>query len=318
MTLEEHVSVPPPPWRIAVGAASEGVASTPMERLGGAFALRTVLKRRYVTAVDGGGRTADVIHTDAWQPRAWERFTLWTDSATRQYYALQTADGHFITAYNAGGLTADAIDTTAASIEGWAMFRLLPQPPFPAYAVQTLRGFFLTAVGGGGHDSGDTIHTDSVSAAGWELFNMFRCADFGTGSTYGIEAWGGNVINPWLTAAQGGRLPGGDALGSEGGPPFWLSWTLLKQEDGTYAFQTASGGILTANGGGLPGAGFRTDTEVDAIGNWEKFTIQDNGDFTAYIKTHAGTYIAATLDGHVQTVESAEAATRWGFWLFSL
>jgi hypothetical protein len=310
----EHIPLPPPPWEI-----STGVSSTPMEPLGGAFALQTHLKGRYVTAVGGGGRTVDVIHTDAGgPPRAWERFTLWVDSATRQYYAWQTVNGYFITAYNAGGLTANALDSSATSIEAWAMFKLLPQAPFPAYAVQTLRGFFLTAVGGGGHDSGDTIHTDSVDAAEWERFNIFRCADLGTGSIYGIQAWGGNVLNSWLTALDGGRLSGANALTSQGGPPIWISWTLLKQESDTYAFQTASGGVLTANGGGVPGEGFRTDTEVDLIGNWEKFTLEDNGDFTAYIKTHAGTYVSATLDGDVATVLNVDEATRWRFWVFGL
>jgi len=310
-SMGEHISLPP--WEI-----STGVASTPMEPLGGAFALQTHLRSRYVTAVGGGGRTTDVIHTDALRPRAWERFTLWVDSATRKYYALQTVNGYFITAYNAGGLTANAIDSTATSIDGWAMFKLLPQSAFPAQAIQTLRGFYLTAVGGGGHDSGETIHTDSVDAAEWERFNILRCTDFGTGSTYGIQAWGGNVVNPWLTASEGGRLSGGNALTTRAGPPFWISWTLLKQADGTYAFQTASGGILTANGGGVPGEGFRTDTEVDQIGNWEKFTLEDNGDFTAYIKTHAGTYVSATLNGGATNVLNVDEATRWRFWVVGL
>ena len=311
----EYIPLPSPPWEI-----STGVASTPMEPLGGAFALQTHLKGRYVTAVGGGGRTDDVIHTNVGgPPRAEESFTLWVDSATRQYYALQTVNDYFITAYNAGGLATNAIDSTATSINSWAMFKLLPQSPFPAYAIQTLRGFFLTAVGGGGHDSGDTIHTDGVVAAEWERFNIFRCADFGTGSTYGIEAWGrGNVSGAWLTATEGGRLSGGNALASEGGPPFWISWTLLKQDSGTYAFQTASGGILTANGGGVPGLGFRTDTEVDQIGNWEKFTLEDNGDFTAYIKTHAGTYVSATVNGHAAAVVNIGEATTWRFHVFGL
>jgi hypothetical protein len=95
---------------------------------------------------------------------------------------------------------------------------------------------------------------------------------------------------------------------------------LLKQDDGTYAFQTASGRVLTANGGGVPGAGFRTDTEVDQIGDWEKFTLEDNGDFTAHIKTHAGTYVSpgATPGKDVVTVENIGEAARWRFWVFGL
>ena len=215
-------------------------------------------------------------------------------------------------------MTTNTIHSDATAIAGWEMFKLLLQSAYGSFAIQTLRGFFLTAVGGGGHDSGDTIHTDAVNVAEWERFNLFRCSDFGTGSTYGIQAWGGNVFNPWLTATAGGRVSGDNALTTlGGGPPFWISWTLLKQGDGTYAFQTASGGVLTANGGGLPGAGFRTDTETDQIGNWEKFTLVDNGDFTAYIKTYAGTYL--TGDGqHATTVSNVNTATRWRFKVFGL
>ena len=307
------VELPPPPWEI-----STGTAPTPMEALGGEFAIATDLKGRYLTAVKGGGRATDAIHTDAVQPRAWERFKFWVDTATGQYYAFQTVNGHFITANNAGGLNTNTVFTTATSVGGWEMFKVLPQSKFSTWAMQTLRGFFLTAVGGGGHDSGDTIHTDAVSAAEWEQFKLFRRSDFGTRSTYGIQAWGGNVINPWLTATSGGRLSSG-GLTSGGGPPFWISWTLLKQDDGTYALQTASGAVLTAIGGGVPGEGFRTDTEPDQIGNWEKFTLVDNGDFTAYIKTHAGTYVTASVDSDaVTTVTNVNQATRWRFWVFGL
>jgi hypothetical protein len=128
------------------------------------------------------------------------------------------------------------------------------------------------------------------------------------------------VLNPWLTAAAGGRQPGPTNALTSGGSavPYWLSWTPLKQDNGTYAFQTASGGILTANGGGLPGEGFRTDTETDQIGNWEKFTLVDNGDFTAYIKTDAATYLTATANEQVETVLNVNEATRWRFWVVGL
>ena len=157
-----------------------------------------------------------------------------------------------------------------------------------------------------------------MNAAEWERFNFFRCSDFGTGSTYGIQAWGGNMYNPYLTATNGGGRSDSNAVTSFGGPTFWISWTLLKQDDGTYAFQTANGGILTAIGGGYPGAGFRTDTETDQIGNFEKFTLVDNGDFTAYIKTHAGTYLTVTLDQHATTVANVHEATKWRFQVFGL
>jgi hypothetical protein len=304
------------------GETSIDIEQTPMEPLDGKFAITTDLKGRYLTAVGGGGRITDVIHTDAGAPRAWETFTLWVDSATHQYRAFQTVSGHFITAVNAGGLTSDAIHSDATRILGWEMFKLVPQSPRPldfnVFAIQTLRGFFLTAVGGGGHASGETIHTDAVNARGWELYNIFRRADFGSGSTYAVEARGGNILNGHLWPIYGGRVSSDDAVRLGGGPVHEMSWTLLKQADGTYAFQTSSGYVLTANGGGL-GRGFRTDTPADQIGNWEKFTIVDNGDFTAYIKTYAGMYVTGVGKNEpVKSVRNQSEATRWRFRVLGL
>jgi hypothetical protein len=177
---------------------------------------------------------------------------------------------------------------------------------------------FLTAVDGGGHNSGDAIHTDAVNPLEWEQFIIFRSSDFGTGSTYAIQAWGGPVVNWSLIAANGGNQPGPNALLSFGsGIPYWLSWTLLKQNDGTYAFQTASGYLLTAISDEL-GGGFGTDSET--IGNWEKFTLVDNGDFTAYIKTYAGTYLAVLglNDQFVTTVTNINDAAKFRFWVTNL
>jgi hypothetical protein len=129
---------------------------------------------------------------------------------------------------------------------------------------------------------------------------------------------GGDIAG--AAASGGGRWSGPGALTTLGGPPFMISWTLIKQNDGSYAFQTASGGILTANEGGI-GGGFRTDTETDQIGNWEKFTLIDNGDCTYYIKTYSGNYLSASNappDSLVGTVLDINKANRWRFWVFNL
>ncbi len=197
----EHTRLPSSPWNI-----SKRSAPAPMEPLGGQFAIRTDLKFNYLTAVRGGGKTTDVIHTDAVYPLAWEEFKFWVDSA-KQHYAFQTATGNFITAVDAGGRTTDTIHSDATAISTWEMFRLLPQSALPNFAIQTLRGFFLTAVGGGGHNSGDTIHTDALRVSEWERFNVVRRLDFGTGSTYGIaSAYNpkkAGVLAGWLTAVEG-------------------------------------------------------------------------------------------------------------------
>ena len=274
-----------------------------MKQLDGHFAFRTTVKQTFVTATGGGGHTTDAIHTDATVPRSWEWFRLWTEEGS-EFYALQTIDGHFVTAVGAGGRTTDTIHTDATAVAGWELF--VPTRVFDAngkfwgFALKTTKGFFLTAVGGGGHNSGDTIHTDATVAKSWETFLTYRSSQFGTGSTYGIQIWGGNGpgeadLRGWMVAHNGGGDLGPYALwlAEEGSYPVELSWTLLKQADGTYALQTYSGTVLSATGGGAPGVGgFRSDTPVDSIGNSEKFTLEDQGDFTVCIKTINGTYIS--------------------------
>lgn len=297
-----------------------------LQQLNGQFAFQTDLKDTFLTAVGGGGRTTDTIHTDAILPRSWERFRLWSTEDSG-YYGLQTVAGHFVTAVDAGGRTTDTIHTDATAVASWELFaltRLLDaNNDFDGFALRTSRGFYLTAVGGGGHDSGDTIHTDAVVAKSWETFRPYRSAQFGTGSTYGIQIWGGNAsdeadLRGWLFVNVGGGDPGPGALWlTEEGEIDEISWTLLKQFDGTYALQTAKGTVLTAIDGGAPGAGFSTDTPVDAIGDTERFTLVDNGDLTVCIKTPVGTYITLG-SGLVASVSDISRALRFRLQLFEL
>lgn len=278
-----------------------------LQPLDGHFAFSTTLKNTFITATGGGGHTTDAIHTDATVPRSWEWFRLWTEDGS-EFYALQTIDGHFVTAVDAGGRITDTIHTDATSVAGWELFRLprLFGPldeGFVGFGVETTRGFYWTAVGGGGHNSGDTIHTDATVPdtslnRSWELFVPWRGSQFGTGSTYGILIYGANDSDEsgfqgWMVARGGGGDPDSYALSlqEEGEYPAELSWTLLRQSDGTYALQTFNGTVLSAVGG--PGVGgFRSDTPVDSIGDSEKFTLEDQGDFTVCIKTFSGLYIS--------------------------
>ena len=306
--------------------ASDGSVPTPIEPLPGYFAILTNLKGRYLTAVGGGGRTTDVIHTNKDQFGELEKFKLWVDTQTRQNYAFQTQNGHFLTAKNAGGLITNAIVSTATNIAGDEMFKLIPYKSdwyLVPLGIQTLRGYFLTAVGGGGHDTGDTIHTDAMQIDDWEKFKMYRCGDLGSGSTYSIEENGGTGIGGWLTAIEGGRRADPSAVTNGAGTaiPFQRAWTLLLQNDGSFAFQTSSGNYLTANGGGI-GGGFRTDATT--IQNWEKFTVVKYDDCNFYIKTYAGYYLSVShspnppLNDRINTVTDIKKASLWRFWVFGL
>jgi hypothetical protein len=76
----------------------------------------------YLTAVGGGGRMTDVIHSDATQLQDWEKFAL--VSQGDGVYAIQTTDGHYLTAVDAGNRTSDTIHSDATASRAWEKFRV--------------------------------------------------------------------------------------------------------------------------------------------------------------------------------------------------
>jgi hypothetical protein len=127
----------------------------------------------YVTAVGAGGRTTDVIHTDATQIGSWEKFTL-VDSGVTAGNFLQfgflTANGHYLTAVGGGGRITDVIHSDATQLQAWERFTL-HYLGNGQYDIETVNGHFLTAVGGGGRTT-DTIHSDATQVGSWEKFTI--------------------------------------------------------------------------------------------------------------------------------------------------
>jgi hypothetical protein len=81
--------------------------------------------------------------------------------------------------------------------------------------------------------------------------------------------------------------------------------------------KTSSGYFVTANGGGTPGQGFRTDAAQ--IGNWEEFRYVDNGDCTGYLRTYDGNYLSVDANSiSITTVSDMTKASRWRFWVYHL
>jgi hypothetical protein len=151
-------------WLSLAGVASASAAQ-PATLTGCAFQTSN---GHYVTAVGGGGRTTDVIHTDATQIQAWEKFSL--VSLGGGVYAIETINGHFLTAVGGGGRITDVIHTDATQIQAWEKFSLI----FLAngvYAIETINGHFLTAVDGGGRIT-DVIHSDATRILAWEKFTL--------------------------------------------------------------------------------------------------------------------------------------------------
>ena len=76
----------------------------------------------YLTAVGGGGRITDVIHSDATHLQAWEKFTL--NSLGSDVYDIQTINGHYLTAVGGGGRITDTIHSDATRVGAWEKFRV--------------------------------------------------------------------------------------------------------------------------------------------------------------------------------------------------
>nr|BFD63789.1 hypothetical protein BdHM001_24700 [Bdellovibrio sp. HM001]BFD66020.1 hypothetical protein HAGR004_10420 [Bdellovibrio sp. HAGR004] len=126
----------------------------------------------YVTAVGGGGRVTDVIHTDATRVGSWERFTLVDscDGSSFINYGIKTVKGYYLTAVGGGGRITDVIHSDATLLQAWEKFKLISLGN-GVYAIQTISGNYLTAVGGGGRIT-DTIHTDATQIGNWEKFRI--------------------------------------------------------------------------------------------------------------------------------------------------
>lgn len=130
----------------------------------------------YVTAVGGGGRTTDVMHTNAWVPSTWERFTL-VYSGDGSHYGLRTAFGYYVTAVNSGGLSSssvpDVLHTDATALGTWEKFSFVTDGTDGKYGLRAFDGHLLSAVGGGGRTS-RAFDSNRTVLSTWEKFR-FTC-----------------------------------------------------------------------------------------------------------------------------------------------
>jgi hypothetical protein len=285
----------------------------------GEFALRTQ-KGFYVTAIDGGGRTAEpVLLTTATTAGPWEKFRFVLTYPNTPYdKSIQTSGGNYLTALNGGGLTGGAFHTDATQARGWERFRLLDlssanfAPSF--YALSTVNGAYVTAVGAGGK-SADAFHTDARQIQGWEKFRILKCGDLGSGFEYGILDAEGAFLR---AALPEGRSPGDILRDSWAGPE--TRFKLFRQNDGAYAIQTSNGvNFVTALGGGglvqkyhkckpgFPGACIDSissifHTDATQVLGWEKFRFIDQGNCTYAIQTSSGFNVGIYRDSAGRTL----------------
>jgi hypothetical protein len=167
----------------AAGVAAAVVAITGLGLTGAASASTTqpahpivargcviqTFNGHYLTAVGGGGRITDVIHTDAVSIGSWEKFRL-VSAEDGQHFGFETVNRHYLTAVGGGGRITDVIHSDAIHLLAWEEFRL-DYLGNGLYAIQTVNGHYLTAVGAGGRIT-DTIHSDATRIGSWEEFRI--------------------------------------------------------------------------------------------------------------------------------------------------
>ncbi len=165
---------------LAVVAGAVGGAGTAYAAPRQAFtdpntcAIQTV-RGNYVTAVGGGGRDLDVMHTNATVFGSWERFTL-VYTGDGVHYGLRTVFGYYVTAVNSGGLAAsnvpDVLHTNATQLLDWEKFSIIAQGD-GTYAIRAFDGHYLSARDGGGRVT-RTFDSYVSQVQSWEKFR-FTC-----------------------------------------------------------------------------------------------------------------------------------------------
>jgi hypothetical protein len=155
-----------------VVGASPAQAAPPAPN-GSVCAIQTD-NRRFVTAVDGGGRSTNVMRTDATGIGPNEKFTL-EGVGDGVHVDLRTRSANYVTAVNSGGLThnqlTDVLHTDATRLGTWETLELVPQTD-GSFGIRVFDRHFLTAVDGGGRSTG-AFNTNESTVRSWEKFWFF-------------------------------------------------------------------------------------------------------------------------------------------------
>jgi hypothetical protein len=220
----------------------------------------------FVTAVNGGGMTANAIHTDATQPKDWERFRMiYMGGSPPPYYGIGTIKGNFITAVNAGGRYQDALHTDAKQIQAWEMFRIAkcgdPGSGYE-YGIMAADGEFLAAES---YQGKTWFGLNNYPSEAENKLKLIRQAD----GTFALQLTTGRYV----TALGGGGQ--------------------VEKYDRKY-WTPDCGGLFGGPCVGGSSPIFHNDaTQVQA---WEKFRVIDQGNCTYAIQTTSGFYVGIFKD----------------------
>jgi hypothetical protein len=258
----------------------------------------------YLTARDGGGQTVDALITSATSIGPNERFTV---EQVGNYLAFKTADGNYISVTDGVSNATQVTQTVLPYLTDTTLFSFTPyysnvDPPgvylttYYDYDLYWIPGRSTAAMG----DSPAGTVPEGGARTG---FNPQQCGDLGSGYHYSIlmEAPGlaPKLVPSQELAAIGGRIKDGIYVETQGDPN--AQFTLILQDDGSYALQTSNGinYVTAAGGGGWAHGTAESDTlhtDATRVGTWEKFRIIDQGNCTYTLQTNSGYYVGYNLN----------------------
>jgi hypothetical protein len=240
----------------------------------GQLAFETI-KGNFITAVNGGGRIEDVIHTDAVDISTWEEFRILpTGTPAGLAVAIQTNTGNFVTAVGLGGKTTNAIHTDAVAVNTWETFFIKkwggPSSDTPYFIVDTDRNQAIAASEGGNQTQNTIKFFGQASVPiDWARFTI---RPQGAGS-YTLQTDPGF----YLTAVNGGGLDYGTSNSdniqtNRIAASTWEQFKFVPSNDGTYIIQTFSGNYLGKRTGGGSAEG-EYSTDISDLGSATKFWL---------------------------------------------
>jgi hypothetical protein len=267
----------------------------------------------YLTARDGGGQTVDALIASATTIGPNERFTV---EQVGDYLAFKTADGNYVSVTDGVSNATLVTQTVLPYLTDTTLFSVTPEGSGYYYFV-TYYDYYMYYKPG---QSTAAIGTTPGSPT--NLTNEFavqQCGDLGSGYHYSIvmEATGigyfpaTGLVPEYPLGAIGGRIK--DGVYYDGSGDLNAQFTLILQDDGTYALQTSNGVnyVTAVDGGGLAHGTAESDnlhTDATRVGTWEKFRITDQGNCTYTLQTHSGYYLGYKLNSLSLTTDISDPA----------
>lgn len=244
----------------------------------GQFAFQTS-GGNFITAVGGGGRTTDVIHTDALGIDAWEAFQIVPTDPNGFSVAIRTKSYNLLTAVDGGGQTSNAIRSDATAARTWETFFIrkwgAPGSGYQYVIVDADTNQAIAARDGGGQTQ-NTIQFYGSGVPGlssidpsWTLFTFLLQSN----GSYALQTLNGNYV----TAVNSGGLDYGttntDNIHTDATViNTWEQFRFIPSDDGTFLIQTFDGHYLGKRtfGGSAEG---EYSTDISDPGSAKKFWL---------------------------------------------